>query len=166
MEMKMDTMYVLLIIDVVVHGYIAGISFDTALVKLPARKRIGNVAYARFARGNDLGNGLIVYPAFGILTILLALGTMLLGFFSSQPTNLLTPLTIAVLLTIGHSLSTAKAAPVMISLRDTPDEESVLAAKLDRFAFWNAFRTLFQSGTFLVFLWALVVHCQTTNISI
>ena len=44
------------------NGLLAGLNTDTALVKLPARRRIGAVAYATFARGNDLGNGLIVYP--------------------------------------------------------------------------------------------------------
>lgn len=161
----MDLMFALLIITVVVHGYIAGISFDTALVKLPTRKRIGSVAYARFARGNDLGNGLIVYPGFGILTILLVLGTAVLGYFSRRPAGLMLPLIIAILLTIGHSLCTAKAAPIMISLRDTPDEESVLEAKLDRFAFWNALRAVFQTAAFLVLVWALVASCLTASVA-
>jgi hypothetical protein len=91
---------------VVVDGLIAGMSLDAALVKLPARKRIGSVAYARFARGNDL---------------------------------------------------TTRAAPIMLSLRTAPDEERVLEAKLDRFAFWNAFRAAFQGVAFLALVWALVV---------
>jgi hypothetical protein len=40
-----------------VQGLAAGICFDTAMVKLPTRRRIGSIAYAHFARGNDLGNG-------------------------------------------------------------------------------------------------------------
>jgi hypothetical protein len=45
----------------------------------------------------------------------------------------------------------------MLSLRTAPDEERVLEAKLDRFAFWNAFRAAFQGVAFLALVWALVV---------
>lgn len=48
-----------------INGWLSGLNVDTALVKLPARRRIGAVAYATFARGNDLGNGLLVYPLLG-----------------------------------------------------------------------------------------------------
>ncbi len=48
-----------------INGLLAGLNTDTALVKLPARRRIGAVAYATCARGNDLGNGLVVYPLLG-----------------------------------------------------------------------------------------------------
>jgi hypothetical protein len=41
-------------------GLLAGLSVKVALVKLPTRRRIGAVAYAAFARGSDLGNGVWV----------------------------------------------------------------------------------------------------------
>jgi hypothetical protein len=52
---------VLIICAVVFNGMLGGASLEATLVKLPARKRIGARAYAVFARGNDLGNGLWVY---------------------------------------------------------------------------------------------------------
>ena len=52
----MSAFVILLVLAVVFNGLLAGTSFDTALVKLPARRRIGARAYAVFARGNDLGN--------------------------------------------------------------------------------------------------------------
>jgi len=52
----------LIVIATVLNGGLAGVSLEGSLVKLPARRRIGVVAYATFARGNDLGNGLVVYP--------------------------------------------------------------------------------------------------------
>jgi hypothetical protein len=59
------------------------VGLDKSLVQLPARHRIGVVAFAAFSRANDLGNGLILYPALGIgaalLTILAALTAMLRG---------------------------------------------------------------------------------------
>jgi hypothetical protein len=153
----MNSLLGLIIVSVIVHGFIAGASFDVALVKLPARKRIGAVAYARFARGNDLGNGLIIYPAFGIVSVVLAFGALALGYFTRQLPGAMLPLMVAVILTVAHSLCTAKAAPIMLSLRNTPDEEGSLQAKLDRFAFWHAWRAAFQAATFIVLVWALVV---------
>jgi hypothetical protein len=136
-----------------VQGLAAGICFDVATVKLPTRKRIGAVAYAQFARGNDLGNGLKVYPYMvvggGVLLIALAVTAHL----TSQPDGIRGPLYAAALASVGYLLSTAKAAPLMWSLRNAPDDPSVLAAKLDRFAFWHAFRTAFQLAAFIALLW-------------
>lgn len=67
----MNMLFWLVVAAVVVHGLVAGISFDVATVKLPTRKRIGVIAYARFARGNDMGNGIVVYPTVAILALLL-----------------------------------------------------------------------------------------------
>jgi hypothetical protein len=153
----MEPGFALITVAVVVNGLIAGMSLDAALVKLPARKRIGSVAYTRFARGNDLGNGLIVYPALGVLTGLLVFGAAVLAFATGQPASLMAPLIGASLLTIAHTLCTARAAPIMLSLRDAPDEERVLGAKLDHFAYWNTLRALFQCAAFLALVWALVV---------
>jgi hypothetical protein len=59
--------------------------------------------------------------------------------------------------TVLHFLATSRAAPVMLSIRDAPDEESILAAKLDTFARWHAVRAAFQVLTFLALIWSLVV---------
>lgn len=153
----MSVAFWLLAVAVVVHGLIAGASFDVAVVKLPTRNRIGSVAYANFARGNDLGNGLVVYPAFGILAVLLVLGTTISIYFTNPSPTVMVPLLLACACTVTHSVCTAKAAPIMLSLRRAPDEEALLAAKLDRFAYWHGLRATFQIATFVVLLWALVV---------
>ena len=54
----MNLLLWLIVIATVLNGGLAGGSLEGSLVKLPARRRIGVVAYATFARGNDLGNGL------------------------------------------------------------------------------------------------------------
>ncbi len=51
---------------IVLTGLLAGISLDKALVQLPARRRMGVVAFAGFSRANDLGNGLVLYPLLGV----------------------------------------------------------------------------------------------------
>ncbi len=143
-----------------VNGLLAGLNTDntdTALVKLPARRRIGAVAYATFARGNDLGNGLVVYPLLGIGAALLTLLATALAYVERSPMEVLLLLSLASLLSILHTFATTRAAPVMLSIKDAPDDQAILTVKLDRFARWHAVRTTFQVLAFFVLLWALVI---------
>ena len=78
----MNATFWLTAVSVVIHGILAGISFDVAAVKLPTRRRIGVIAYAAFARGNDLGNGLVIYRAAGILALGTAFGTIAWAYFA------------------------------------------------------------------------------------
>jgi hypothetical protein len=140
-----------------VNGLLSGLNVDTALVKLPARRRIGAVAYATFARGNDLGNGLIVYPLLGLGAALLTVLATALAAIIRSPMEVVLPLALASLFSLLHTAATTRAAPVMLSIRDIPDDEAILTAKLDRFARWHAIRAIFQVLAFFVLLWALVV---------
>jgi hypothetical protein len=95
------------------NGLLAGLSFDGALVKLPAGRRIGAVAYAIFARGNDLGNGLWVYPATAISAAVLTIVAAIVAYVERASATLLVPLSIAALMSIAHFLTTSRAAPIM-----------------------------------------------------
>lgn len=139
----------------VVNGLIAGISVDTALVKLPARRCIGTPAYAAFARANDLGRGLVVYPVIAIAAALTALVAAVSAFFGPQPAELRAPLVAAVIATIIHFFGTSRAAPVMLGLKDAALDEAALAERLQRFARWHALRTIFQLLAFIALVWAL-----------
>jgi hypothetical protein len=139
------------------NGLLSGLNVDTALVKLPARRRIGAVAYATFARGNDLGNGLVVYPLLGIGAVLLTVLATAVAYLERSPMEVVLPLSLASLLSLLHTFATTRAAPVMLSIKDAPDDEAILTAKLDRFARWHAVRATFQVLTFFVLLWALIV---------
>ena len=158
---SMDLFFILVLLNTILSGIIAGVSFDVAFVKLPTRKRIGAIAYAQFARGNDLGNGKIVYPILGIGSIVLVLSLNVVAFLQKQPTPVLFPVVLTIILTILHSLCTGKAAPIMISLKNTPDEEKVLKKKLDAFTYWHALRTIFQLLTFFAVIWSLVALLTT-----
>ena len=144
----------------VISGVIAGVSFDVAAVKLPTRKRIGAVAYANFARGNDMGNGIIVYPTVGILALLLIAVATLAAYFVQARQTVLLPLCAACAGTVASFLCTAKAAPNMLSLRHAPDDEKLLTEKLDRFAVWHTYRFTFQFLTFIATVCALVAISQ------
>lgn len=152
------TLVVLLVaVAAAVNGLLAGLNTDTALVKLPARKRIGAIAYAAFARGNDLGNGLIFYPLLGVGAALLTLLATALAYAEHSSLELLVLLSLASLVSLLHTFATTRAAPVMLSLKNAPDDEAILMAKLDRFARWHAVRATFQLAAFFLLLWALAV---------
>jgi Domain of unknown function (DUF1772) len=140
-----------------INGLLSGLNMDTALVKLPVRQRIGAVAYAAFARGNDLGNGLMVYPLLGVGAALLTFLATALAYVERSPMEVLLLLSLASLLSILHTFATTRAAPVMLSIKDIADDEAILTAKLDRFARWHAVRATFQVAAFFVLLWALAV---------
>jgi hypothetical protein len=141
---------------VVIAGVIAGVSFDVAAVKLPTRKRIGAIAYANFARGNDMGNGIIVYPTVAILALLLVAGATFAAYHEHAPQSVLRALLAACAGTVVSFLCTAKAAPNMLSLRHAPDDEKLLTERLDKFALWHGYRFAFQFVTFVATVLALV----------
>jgi hypothetical protein len=153
----MNLVMFLIAFAVVINGLLAGLNVDTALVKLPARKRIGALAYATFARGNDLGNGLVVYPLLGIGAVLFTVLATTIAYLEHSSMGLLLLLSLASLLSLLHTFATTRAAPIMLSIKDAPDDEALLRVKLDRFARWHAVRATFQVLTFFVLLWALVV---------
>lgn len=156
----MNTFFWLVAAAVVVHGIVAGVSFDVATVKLPTRRRIGVVAYARFARGNDMGNGIIVYPTVAILALLLVVAATLAGYALQVPDTTMLPLLAACAGTVAHFLCTMKAAPNILSLRNASDDEAFLTRKLDAFATWHMYRAAFQFLTFVALVWALVEVCR------
>lgn len=153
----MTLLVALIVAATALNGLLAGLSFDGVLVKLPARRRIGAVAYATFARGNDLGNGLWVYPSTAISAALLTIIATFVAYIEQAPAAVLAPLSIATLTSLGHFLATSRAAPHMLRVGKTPDDEALLSPLLDRFARWHAVRATLQVLTFFVMLWALVV---------
>src|SRR5688500_1626856 len=136
-------------ISLIINGIFAGFCFDIATVKLPTRKRIGSLAYAHFARNNDLGNGLKVYPYLFIASTVLSIINAVVAYVNDYPDSALVALLIAGFTSAGCIFSTTQAAPVMWSLKKTPDQEKLLTEKLDRFAYWHNWRTLFQLSSFL-----------------
>jgi hypothetical protein len=153
----MQFLLIVIVVATALNGLLAGYSVDGALVKLPTRRRIGAVAYATFARGNDLGNGIWVYPATAISAALLTIIATIVAYVERAPAALLALLSVATVLSIGHFLATAQAAPIMLRVGKTPDDAALLSPLLDRFARWHALRATLQALTFLVMLWAVVV---------
>ena len=153
----MSALSLLIVLAIIFNGMLSGASLEASLVKLLARKRTGARAYAIFARGADLGNGLWVYPIWAVMSALLVFAATVLSFVRGSGSALSFVLLAASAASILHFVATSQAAPVMLSIRNAPDDESVLGAKLDAFARWHAVRAVFQVLAFLVLLWALVI---------
>ncbi len=156
--MTVDFVLVLILAATVVTGLLAGASLDKAIVQLPARQRMGVVAFSAFSRANDLGNGLIVYPAFGISAALLTIIAALTAFLQGAPSTHIWPLYISALLAVLHSVTTARAAPNMLSLRGPNSDETILTETLNRFAKWHNLRAVLQLLNFVMLLWAVVAY--------
>ncbi|MGH7883315.1 MAG: hypothetical protein ACREN8_10500, partial [Candidatus Dormibacteraceae bacterium] len=56
----------LLIIAVLVNAILVGASLDQSIKQLPARHRIGVVAYSEYSKAADLANGVLWYGVLGI----------------------------------------------------------------------------------------------------
>jgi hypothetical protein len=153
----MTLLVALIVLATALNGLLAGASFEVAVVKLPTRRRIGALAYATFARGSDLGNGLWVYPLWAISAALLTMVATLVALIEHQPATIAAPLGIASLMSIGHFLATAQAAPIMLKMKDQSQDEALVTRRLDCFARWHAVRAALQVLTFFILLWTLFV---------
>lgn len=147
-----------LILSAVFNGLLGGSSFDKALVSLPARKKMGVKIFATYSRTNDLGRGLIVYPALGIGTPAITIVAMILVLLDTGSTTvLITMAIIASGLSLAHIWTTSHAAPVMLGLRKLrDDDESQLTDIFDRFAKWHGFRAILQVLTMVASILAIV----------
>src|SRR5215208_4568096 len=65
---------------IAVNGLLAGASLDQSVKQLPARKRIGVVAYSAYARAADLVNGIPLYAGLGIGAAVLSVMAALVGW--------------------------------------------------------------------------------------
>lgn len=138
------------------NGLLAGVSFEVATVKLPARRHLGAIPFAHFARGADLANGKAIYPALAATAALLTFGATVSAYVRDGALVSKVPaLVLASIGTILHFAATAKAAPIMLSIGTAPEEERVLESRLASFARWHAVRAALQILTFLFALWAV-----------
>ncbi len=154
--MAINLTLILLLAATIMTGLLAGASLDKAIVQLPARHRMGVIAFASFSKANDLGNGLIVYPVLGISAALLTILAALVAFLQATSLQQSLPLCISALLALLHSVTTTRAAPNMLSLRQATNDEAVLAETLNRFAKWHNLRTILQVLNFVMLIWAIV----------
>src|SRR5207248_6045968 len=69
----------LLLAALLANGMLAGASLDQSIKQLPARRRIGVVAYSEYSKAGDLGPGVAWLAALGIGAAVLAVVAALVG---------------------------------------------------------------------------------------
>lgn len=154
--MSINLTFVLAIAAVAVDGMLAGVSLDQSIKQLPARHRIGAVAYSAYAQAADLGTGVLWYALLGIGAAVLTAAAAAAAVAQRIATPVTVPLVVAAVLSILHSLATSQAAPTMFSQRRVPQTEAALGAVFNRFTRWQTVRVILQVLTLAAMLWALI----------
>jgi hypothetical protein len=90
---------------------LVGASLDQTIKQLPTRRRIGVVAFSEYSKAGDLGRGIAWYATLGIGAALLTLGAAVVGLSDRPDGPTAVALWLALVLTVAHSLATARAAP-------------------------------------------------------
>ncbi|HEV8190129.1 MAG TPA: hypothetical protein VGP82_01390 [Ktedonobacterales bacterium] len=147
---------VLVLVAVIPHLLLAGAGVVRLFVQLPARHRLGAVAFAKYSRAMDLGNGLYLYPLLGIGGPLATWVAFALAALWHASGGLLLPLGIASGLAVLHSFTTTQAAPTMMRIGRAEDRSEILGPLLERFTLWSWARAILQAVTAGVLVWALL----------
>ena len=146
----------LIIAAVAATGLLAGASLDQSVKQLPARHRMGVIAFSVYSRAADLGNGILYYAILGIGAALLSIAAAIAVWAQPVAASVRLPMTIAAALAILHSAATSQAAPTNFSQRRVSNDEAALTKIFTRFEFWQTIRVTLQMLNFGVLIWALV----------
>jgi hypothetical protein len=139
-------------------GILAGASLDQSVKQLPARHRMGVIAFSSYSQASDLGPGIIWYAVLGIGAALLTLATAIAAFFQGVASLHAGPIYIAASLSVLHSLATTQAAPTNFRQRKVANDEAALTAIFNRFERWQTLRVVLQVLTFAAVLWAFITY--------
>jgi hypothetical protein len=126
----------------IVNGLLAGASLDKAVTQLPARKKIGLRAMAEYHRATDLGPGVFLYPPFGLGAPILTWAAAVALFQGRDVSGgAIFWIAVGAVLSIGHVITTAMAAPNLLRLRKGILPEKELGELYQRFARWSGVRS-------------------------
>ncbi|HML04752.1 MAG TPA: hypothetical protein VK426_03160, partial [Methanobacterium sp.] len=104
----------------------------------------------------DLGKGILWYAILGIGAAALTIIAAVAAYFNGMNPNITTPLYIAAVLAVLHSLATTQAAPINFSQRKVDQDEAALTNVFSRFEKWQSLRAVLQTLNFAVMLWAMI----------
>jgi hypothetical protein len=152
---QIDTVRALVIAAAAFNGILAGASLDQSIKQLPARRRIGVVAYSVYSRAADLGSGIVWYAIIGIGAALLTIVAAVAAYLLMAPATVALPLSLAAVASLLHSVATTQAAPTNFRQRKATDDTAQLAMIFDRFERWQTVRVVLQVAAFGLTLWAL-----------
>jgi hypothetical protein len=150
----MDWFIATLAVTAAVRGFGAGLIYDVALISLPVRWQIGAIPYTKFAVAN-FNVGIRTYLPISILGAFLTIAVTIGTFVRGELAIVSWAITIALVTTVLAFIGTSQALPALLSLRQAPDDETLLSKTLDRFAQWHTFSAVWQLVSFLALVVAL-----------
>lgn len=151
------TMVILVLATTALSGIGAGASLDVSIRQLPARHRIGVIAYSAYSQATDLGTARGWYPPLGIGSLLLANASAAVAFFQHVTLPHALPIYVAAALWVVHLLITIIwALPTLPRQQQFPHDEHQLAALFNRFERLQTVRAVLDVVIFGTILWALV----------
>jgi hypothetical protein len=140
------------------EGLRAGAGTFRALLDLPARTRVGPLAFADFSRATDLSTaGVVYYAVFGIGGALLTALTWLLARRGQAPAVVRRLLATSALASLLVLVLTTQAAPLMWRVGSAPPDPALLRSLLDRFTAWTMARVVCVNVSFGAVLGALTL---------
>jgi hypothetical protein len=141
-EGRRNRFVLLLALAVGVNVSWAGAITFRVLIDLPARARIGAVAFAELSRATDLSSGLVFYPLAGVGSAVVSLLAWVVAG-RSRASRAVRHLTAAAAVSALLVLVvTTRAAPIMFEIGSSQNDVAVLAALADRFSLLTQIRAV------------------------
>jgi hypothetical protein len=138
------------------EGLRAGAGTFRMLVDLPARFKIGPVAFAEFSRATDLSTaGFIFWAVYGIGGAALTGTTWWVTRRGGAPRQVRRLCGVSALCSLLILAMTTQAAPLMLRVGSSPNDEALLSHLLEPFVVWTILRILCADVSFLAMLLAL-----------
>jgi hypothetical protein len=135
-------------------GILCGASLDQSFKQLPARHRIGMTAFSSYAKAADLKNGVLWYAIIGIGAALGTIITAIMAWKNNLPESFNSPIYVAAIFAICHSICTSQAAPTYFKQKGITNEKD-LTKIFRKFEIIQTIRSIFIALNFASLLWAL-----------
>lgn len=155
--MFIDLVLGLILAAVVVSAMAASASLDQSIKQLPARRRIGVVAYSDYSTAADAHNGFFWYVPLAIAWVPITVAAAVAGW-ADHPGDLRALALAGMVVGIAaHIVVTGVfAAPTLLSQRRVAGDEHALTRVFNRFERWQTIRTLIDVMTLGAAVLALI----------
>jgi hypothetical protein len=156
--MSIDSATGLLVAAVVATSMGAAASLDQLIKQVPARHRIGVVAYSAYSRAADFHTGLPYYAPIIAAWVVLIPAAAISGWLDGASGQRSAALAAMLGGLAAHMLVTGLfAAPILLSQRKIPsDDQGALTKVFARFQRWHLVRTIVDVATTGAAVWALI----------
>ena len=146
----------LVIAAVVVSSMVAAASLDLSIKQLPARRRIGALAYSDFSLMANARTGLFWYVPLPFAWVVTATAAAVVGWGDHPNEQRALALAAVVVGVTAHLLVTGEfAAPTLLSQGRAAGDQRALDRIFDRFERWHTVRVFVDVATLAAAVWAL-----------